>query len=735
LGTIGAFKAKCFRELKGPPFGPRERTKPKNGTKKEKLVKKLVRAILFSGSLLLIGSKETAVAQLTTTGIELAPEYDTLVPPQVGLTYVDPTFGSTIKRVSNALGTANADGGGNLTWIENEYSTMSAFNSDNSKFILVHQSYFALYDGSGFYIHDLPLEINASSEPRWSRKDNVTLYYHSGNMLKSYNTSTGSIAVVHTFSEYSAISGNGEMDISLDGDHFVYCGDGRYIFVYQISTDKKFTVFDTAGRSFDSEYITPNNNVIISWIQGGTVRYTGQELFDINMNFLRQVGHADGHKHLTRDTNGNEVLVWTNSNDPQPIPNCNNGIVKILLASGTQSCLAQLDWSLAVHITAPDGNGSAFVDTEAPSNPESGGSGWVAYTNEILQVKLDGSGVIRWAHHRSRPLNSYNWQPKLTVSRDGTRLLYASDFDLQAIDKYTTDYSDTYLIVLGSTTQPPPPPPPPPTTVVRYEQNNPAVVYTGTWDPNSGAFNSGGSATLAMDEGSQAKFTFTGTGVKWIGYRDQWSGIAQVYLDGVLKATIDTYSANAQAQAAEYSASGLSNAAHSLTIEVTGQHDSKSSGAWVWVDAFDVTTVSSTSTSSPPTPPSSSATPTRIEQNSSAVVYTGGTWFPKTYAWASGGTIVMCMDTNARATLTFTCTAVSWIGYRDQWSGIAQVYVDGVIQGTIDTYATSAQTQAAVYTASGLTEGTHTLAIEVTGTHNAVSGGSWVWVDAFLVTP
>jgi hypothetical protein len=710
-------------------------------------MQKLFRAILLSGFLLLIGSMETVFAQLTSTGIELAPSYDTFVPPAVGVTYVDPAFGSTIKRVSNALGTPNADGGGNLTWIENEYPTASPFNTDNSKFILVHQSYFALYDGSGFYMHDLPLEINSSSEPRWSRKDNVTIYYHSGNMLKSFNISTGAIAVVHTFSEYSSISGNGEMDISFDGDHFVYCGDSRYIFVYQISTDKKFTVFDTAGRSFDSEYITPSNNVIVSWTTSGTVRYTGQELFDINMNFLRQVGHADGHKDVTRDTNGSEVLIWTNSNDPQPIPGCNNGIVKILLASGTQTCLAQLDWSLAVHISAPDGNGTVFVDTEAPSNPASGSAAWVPYTNEILQIKLDGSGVTRWAHHRSRPLNSYNWQPKLSVSRDGTRLLYASDFNLQAIDKYTAEYSDTYLLAIGSTattpppaTQPPPtttqPPPAAMTTVVRYQQNNAAVRYTGTWYPNSGGFNSGGSATMAMDAASRANFTFTGTGVKWIGYRDPWSGIAKVYLDGVLKATIDTYSASAQAQAAQYAVSGLTNATHTVAIVATGQHDSKSAGAWVWVDAFDVTTASSTTTASTPPPPApTSSTPIRIEQNSSTVSYSGGTWFPKTYAWASGGTIAMSMDPNARATLTFTGTAISWIGYRDPWSGTARVFIDGVIQGTIDTYAASAQTQAAVYTASGLTEGIHTLVIEATGTHNAVSGGSWIWVDALVITP
>jgi len=709
------------------------------------LKRQIIQTVLLPWAVLLLGSMAPALAQLSVAGLEIPSNYDTFQPPAVGGTYVDPAFGSTVKRVSNSLGTLNADNGGDLTWIENEYSTASPFNSDDSKFILVHQSYFALYDGSGFYVRDLPLEINSSSEPRWSRKDNVTLYYHSGNMLKSYNISTGSIGVVHTFSEYASISGNGEMDISFDGDHLVYCGDGRYIFVYQISADKKFTAFDTAGRSFDSEYITPDNNVIISWIASGTVRYTGQELFDINMNFLRQVGHADGHKHVTRDTNGAEILVWTNSNDPQPIPSCNNGIVKILLSSGTQTCLAQLDWSLAVHISAPDGNGSVFVDTEAPSNPEPNSAAWVPYTNEILQIKLDGSGITRWAHHRSRrsAINTYNWQPKLSVSRDGTRLLYASNYDLPAVDGYTAQYSDEYMIVLGSpsasTPSPAPSPAPAPpttTTAVRYEQNSAAVLYTGTWSPNAGSFNSGGSAALAMDAGSKAAFTFTGTGVTWIGYRDQWSGIAQVYLDGALNATIDTYSASAQAQAVLYSVSGLSNAAHSLTIVVSGTRDASSQGDWVWVDAFDVAVPSTTTTSASDSVASTTAsTPTRIEQDGSAVSYSSGTWFPKTYAWASGGTIAMSTDANARATVTFTGTAVSWIGYRDQWSGNARVYVDGILKATVDTYASVPQSQAVLYAATGLDSGAHSLAIEVAGTHDAGSGGNWVWVDAFAVTP
>ncbi|OGT77375.1 MAG: hypothetical protein A3I78_11150 [Gammaproteobacteria bacterium RIFCSPLOWO2_02_FULL_56_15] len=73
-------------------------------------------------------------------------------------------------------------------------------------------------------------------------------------------------------------------------------------------------------------------------------------------------------------------------------------------------------------------------------------SGWYPYTNELLQIKLDGSEIRRLAHHHSRPLNGYNYQPKLTASRDGTRLVYASNFSLQSILGYSQDYSDVYMI-------------------------------------------------------------------------------------------------------------------------------------------------------------------------------------------------------------------------------------------------------------------------------------------------
>jgi hypothetical protein len=532
-----------------------------------------------------------ARASLTDTASHPPPAYYTFTPPARGQSYVDPVFGTSIQRLSDATASPDNASGGNLVWVMNEYSTMAAFNQDDSRLILQHDSYYGLYDGpTGQYLSDLPFAVNAGSQPRWSRTVPTLLYYISGNQLASYDVASHVTTVLHTFGEYAAISGNGESDISGDGDHFVFAGDQRYVFTYRISTGTKGPVYDTGGASFDALYITPQNNVLISWYGVGTARQQGIELFDGNMVFQRQVTDTEGHMHLTRDTDGSEVLVWTNSADPHPI--CDNGVVKVNLASGEQTCLLSLDWSLAVHITCPDGNGSCYVDTEAPADPNPAAA-WPAYTDELLQVKLDGSGTARLAHHRSRPLNTYNWEPRLTVSRDGSALLFSSDYGLQAIAGKPIDYADAYLIRLSA----PPPAGGGPgsgggtgggSTVVRVQQGDPAVAYSGNWFTHSSSVLSGGSAALATDRGSSATLAFTGTGVKWIGYRDAWSGIARLTVDGVPKGRINTYAATDEAQKVIYSIQGLPRGKHTLTIFVTGQAGAAAKASWIWVDAFDV---------------------------------------------------------------------------------------------------------------------------------------------------
>jgi hypothetical protein len=79
-------------------------------------------------------------------------------------------------------------------------------------------------------------------------------------------------------------------------------------------------------------------------------------------------------------------------------------------------------------------------------------------------------------------------------------------------------------------------------------------------------------------------------------------------------------------------------------------------------------------------------------------------------------------------------TGATWFGYRDEWSGIAEVLLDGEILATVDTYSTPARARAALYTVDRLPDGPHTLTIRPTGTRGSASGGSWIWVDGFSIT-
>jgi hypothetical protein len=126
-------------------------------------------------------------------------------------------------------------------------------------------------------------------------------------------------------------------------------------------------------------------------------------------------------------------------------------------------------------------------------------------------------------------------------------------------------------------------------------------------------------------------------------------------------------------------------------------------------------------------------TVTRLPQTAAA--YPAGEWEQSsTNALYTGGTIASSTTPGAVAELTFTGSAIRWIGQRGFGMGIARVYLDGVAVADIDTYAPiQEEFQAVMFSAAGLAPGSHTLRIEVLGLKNAASSGTRVIVDAFDV--
>ena len=275
-----------------------------------------------------------------------------------------------------------------------------------------------------------------------------------------------------------------------------------------------------------------------------------------------------------------------------------------------------------------------------------------------------------------------------------------------------------------------------PQALARVEETNPSVSYTVGWTQGDASRTwSGGTAAVSTAPGAQAAFTFTGSSVSWIGGRTPGTGIARVFLDGNLLAEVDTYSKTEEIRVPMFAATGLTDASHTLTIEVTGRQNAAAASNLVVVDAFDVP----------------AATISRLQETDPSVTYSAGwaqdnqivTLIPSiTQGFTQGislrlwsaGAARLSTTPGAQATFNFMGTAIDWIGARGNQSGIARVFLDGAFVTEVDLYSPTEQIQAAVFTAAGLADTSHTLTIEGTGRQNAASQNALIVVDAFDVT-
>ncbi len=154
------------------------------------------------------------------------------------------------------------------------------------------------------------------------------------------------------------------------------------------------------------------------------------------------------------------------------------------------------------------------------------------------------------------------------------------------------------------------------------------------------------------------------------------------------------------------------------------------------------------------TPPAIPAA-TRFENTDSSIAYTPGVAGGQPPNWEHGSrsrrwsnaTASFNRSSGARATFRFAGTSVSWIGFRAFWAGIANVYLDDVFVGEVDLFLPACtaeqriqgcideQVRVPVFTATGLTAGSHTLTVEAADRKNPAAADSAVVVDAFDVAP
>ncbi|HEY7240400.1 MAG TPA: hypothetical protein VH600_14595 [Burkholderiales bacterium] len=277
-----------------------------------------------------------------------------------------------------------------------------------------------------------------------------------------------------------------------------------------------------------------------------------------------------------------------------------------------------------------------------------------------------------------------------------------------------------------------------PLVVSRLQDSDPAVKYSDGWALAPEGFKwSGGGASNDGEPPVRAMVTATagatatlqdndrnlnvrGTSISWVGYRGPDAGIAAVSVDGGPEVRVDTYAADFKVQEVLFTASGLEDKPHVLTIRATGEKNIQSTAANIFVDAFDVAKPGQ-----------------RIEEDSPQVSFAappGSPWqFRNSRDWSEGWARTHSVP-GTTATFTFTGTSVSWIACEKSTIGSARVFVDDQPPVDVDMNKPLANAQGfavqgfqrTVFRKDGLAPGPHTLRIEVTSNNS-----NFVVVDAF----
>lgn len=351
--------------------------------------------------------------------------------PAAGGTVIDPTFGTTVMRLTD-----ENDGPECI----NSYSYWPTFNVNSTRLLIFSGTAPLLYrfDPAAFQIidkvtWDTPLPMGGTvrwDDAIWSGTDPDVIYAHDtiGMRIWSYNVATQSYAQI---GDLSSLYNNGDylwqMSKAIKNDNvFAFTRrDRRYrivgYLVWQRDTNQVIYTVNTSQLD-EVQVDKAGKYLVVKTGQSGVgaievqvvdlTTFTVQNLTDDGPDY--SPGHSD---------NGNKTVVGAD--------NWRNQITFRTLADPhAHSTLINFgnDWTQDYHISMLANNERwALVSSYSPTAGTPDGP----FHDEIYQVATDGSlSVRRAAHHFSIYGGDYYASPRADISRDGRFVAFTSNWGI-----------------------------------------------------------------------------------------------------------------------------------------------------------------------------------------------------------------------------------------------------------------------------------------------------------------
>jgi hypothetical protein len=391
--------------------------------------------------------------------------------PDLYVPFRDPTFGTTMMRVTDAR-MAPAEAGKRVLGLRHEYSRFPVLNATNTEVALqvlggADRGVFEIRELSSGKLLQKLTQQQGDPEISWHPTSPHLFFYRSGNAVHVFHTDTGQDDTLMAFPQYFAISTREEGRPSDDWRYYAFLGfrDSSFSSPDIVVADlvaKKIVATLANADGPDWVSMSPSGKyVVVQWTDD-----KGTRIYDRDTLAYQRTAFSDhAHSDFALNAKGEEVLVYQASSGAAigelGCPNAPKGspIASARLADGRKTILLgdcyKADWTPVITGTllgwdwfATHFSGIAsrrrpgWVLVSTYTTPENGTH---ACAREVFWLKLDGSGEVRHiAHHHSDQATvndekDYWAEPQATSSWDGNIVLFASVWGqpFQRYDLYT----------------------------------------------------------------------------------------------------------------------------------------------------------------------------------------------------------------------------------------------------------------------------------------------------------
>ncbi|MEP2238428.1 MAG: hypothetical protein ABJI22_08715 [Maribacter sp.] len=376
--------------------------------------------------------------ELIANDLEPHPMQDVAKPDYLQ-TIVDPSFGTIIRRISNA-GTGGV--------IKPMYSTIQAWNADETRMILYDQTngVHQLLNGMTYeFIRNLDdVRPDDLEQLFWDFNNPDILYYLDAvtdDFIK-YTVSSRTKDILVNLKEIANCTGSISMGndvqmMSWDSDVIGFRCDNNQTYSYRLSTQELVTL-NLDDVNYTAAMPAPSGNLF----------YHNVSSYDANGNFKARLNKSKPeHSCLGKMADGTDT-DFSVSFDAGPNGGCLGNIIAYDLNTG--NCLPVISEDLGYDYPKT----GTHISAVAHKNP-----GWIAAS--IIGFEGDGQALLdqelviayvepgnvkvyRIGHHRADEDEFDYWgEPHAVISPTGTRVLYGSDWsgreDGTSVESYVVE--------------------------------------------------------------------------------------------------------------------------------------------------------------------------------------------------------------------------------------------------------------------------------------------------------